>query len=153
MKCWNILKNINWWSKGKHAKCWKCYEWQWWWIHLQCFQPILQRKLNYVIIYNSTNSTTKWSCKTYNFKLSRMCKEYATTIQIKWFFWGKSSSNNYLCQNLFFVMAMDGKTPKKVWIGNKPSLFHSWIFGGDAYVHIPKEKQNKFDFKKWNMHC
>ncbi len=65
-------------------------------------------------------------------------------------FWVKAVTTIYV-KYLFFVMAMDGKTPKKVRIGNKPSLFHLWIFGGDACIHIPKEKQKKIDFK--SMKC
>jgi hypothetical protein len=44
------------------------------------FSTNFAKKWNYDIIYNSTNSTTKWSYKTYKLNLSRMCKEYATTI-------------------------------------------------------------------------
>jgi hypothetical protein len=40
------------------------------------------------------------------------------------FFGVKVVATTIYVKNLFFIMAMDGKTPKKVWIGNKPSLFH-----------------------------
>jgi hypothetical protein len=38
-------------------------------------------------------------------------------------------------------------TPFEVITGTKPNLSHLKVFGSKAYVHIPKEKRNKLDFK------
>ena len=38
-------------------------------------------------------------------------------------------------------------TPFEVITGTKPNLSHLKAFGSKAYVHIPKEKRNKLDFK------
>jgi hypothetical protein len=35
-------------------------------------------------------------------------------------------------------------TPHEAFTGNKPSIVHFQIFRCKAYVHIPKEKQEKF---------
>jgi len=43
--------------------------------------------------------------------------------------------------------ALEDKTPQEVWTGKKPSLSHLRVFGCDAYVHVPKEKQTKLDSK------
>ena len=43
--------------------------------------------------------------------------------------------------------AFEDKTPQEVWTGKKPSLSHLRVFGCDAYVHVPKEKQTKLDSK------
>eukprot|EP00253_Pinus_taeda_P002681 PITA_02681 len=43
--------------------------------------------------------------------------------------------------------ALEDKTPQQVWTGKKPSLSHLRVFGCDAYVHVPKEKQTKLDNK------
>jgi len=43
--------------------------------------------------------------------------------------------------------ALEDKTPQDVCTGNKPSLSHLRVFGCDAYVHVPKEKQTKLDSK------
>ena len=42
---------------------------------------------------------------------------------------------------------LEDKTPQEVWTGKKPSLSHLRVFGCDAYVHVPKEKQTKLDIK------
>eukprot|EP01018_Ginkgo_biloba_P037661 Gb_24335 [translate_table: standard] len=39
------------------------------------------------------------------------------------------------------------KTPHEVWCGKKPSLRHLRVFGCEAYVHVPKEKRTKLDYK------
>ncbi|MCO5574120.1 hypothetical protein L7F22_027899 [Adiantum nelumboides] len=38
-------------------------------------------------------------------------------------------------------------TPYEVYFGQKPSITHLHIFGCDAYAHIPKKDQSKFDAK------
>jgi hypothetical protein len=43
--------------------------------------------------------------------------------------------------------SLDDKTPREVWTGKKPSLTHLRVFGCEAYVHVPKEKNNKLDKK------
>ena len=42
---------------------------------------------------------------------------------------------------------LEDKTPHEVWTGKKSSLLHMWVFGCDAYVHVPKEKITKLDSK------
>jgi hypothetical protein len=39
------------------------------------------------------------------------------------------------------------KNLHEVWTGKKPSLEHLTMFGGDAYVHVPKENRSKLDNK------
>ena len=43
--------------------------------------------------------------------------------------------------------ALEDKNPHEVWTGKKPSLSHLWVFGCDAYVHVPKEKITNLDSK------
>ncbi len=44
--------------------------------------------------------------------------------------------------------ALDGTvTLEEEWTSINPSLSHLRIFGCDAYVHIPKDKRKKLDFK------
>lgn len=48
--------------------------------------------------------------------------------------------------------ALDGiVTLEEEWTSINPSLSHLRIFGCDAYVHIPKDKRKKLDFK--NQKC
>ena len=39
------------------------------------------------------------------------------------------------------------KNPHEVWYGKKPSLRHLRFFSYEAYVHVPKEKRTKLDYK------
>lgn len=43
-------------------------------------------------------------------------------------------------------------TPYEVWTGKKPFLSHLRVFGCEAYVHVPKEKQTKLDPKDEKVH-
>jgi transposase InsO family protein len=45
-------------------------------------------------------------------------------------------------------LALDDKTPHKVWNENRPSLQHIRVFGCDAYVHVPRENRSNMDKKK-----
>jgi hypothetical protein len=40
-----------------------------------------------------------------------------------------------------------GKTPYEAWHGRKPSLKHLRVFGCLAFVHVPKEKRKKLDYR------
>lgn len=43
--------------------------------------------------------------------------------------------------------SLDDKTPQEAWIGKKPYLGHIRVFGCEAYMHVPKEKRTKLDYK------
>jgi hypothetical protein len=40
-----------------------------------------------------------------------------------------------------------GKTPNEAWPGRKPCLKHLRLFGCFAFIHIPKEKRNKLNYR------
>ena len=40
-------------------------------------------------------------------------------------------------------------TPYELMTGNRPDLGHLRVFGSKAYVHIPKQKRDKLDFKSY----
>ena len=40
---------------------------------------------------------------------------------------------------------LDNKTPEEDFSGEKPKVNHMRIFGFLVYIHIPKEKRNKFN--------
>jgi hypothetical protein len=62
-------------------------------------------------------------------------------------FWAEAVSTAYYLANRSPSLALDDKTPHKVWSGKKPSLQHIRVFGCDAYVHVPKENRSKLDKK------
>ena len=43
--------------------------------------------------------------------------------------------------------SLGNKTPHEMWYGKKPSLKHLRVFGCEAYVHVPKDKRTKLDYK------
>lgn len=49
--------------------------------------------------------------------------------------------------NRSLSLMLEDKTLQEVWIGKKPSLSHLRVYGCDAYVHVPKEKQTKLNSK------
>jgi len=42
-------------------------------------------------------------------------------------------------------------TPYEIWMGKKPSLAHTRIFGSEVFVHVPKEQRSKWDKKSKKM--
>jgi len=44
-----------------------------------------------------------------------------------------------------------GSTPYEIWMGKKPSLVHTRIFGSEVFVHVPKEQRSKWDKKSKKM--
>lgn len=60
--------------------------------------------------------------------------------------WGEAvTTANYL-RNRSPVTSKD-KTPWELFTGNQPDVSNLKIFGCKAYVHVPKEKRTKLDFK------
>jgi hypothetical protein len=43
--------------------------------------------------------------------------------------------------------ALSGKIPEELWGGKRINLSYLWVFGCEAYVHIPKHKRRKLDPK------
>eukprot|EP00253_Pinus_taeda_P012956 PITA_12956 len=62
-------------------------------------------------------------------------------------FWAEAVDTACYLVNRLPSSALEDKTPQEVWTGKKPSLSHLRVFGCDAYVHVPKEKQTKLDSK------
>ena len=44
-------------------------------------------------------------------------------------------------QNISPYKYLDGKTPYEAWMGHKPSVSHSRVFGSKAWARIPQEKR------------
>eukprot|EP01018_Ginkgo_biloba_P016508 Gb_19105 [translate_table: standard] len=62
-------------------------------------------------------------------------------------FWVEAVMNIFYLINRSPSSALGDKTPYEVWYGDKPSLIHLRVFGCEAYVHVPKEKRTKLDYK------
>jgi hypothetical protein len=60
-------------------------------------------------------------------------------------FWAEVVGTTCYLVNRSPSLALDDKTPHKVWSGNKPSLQHLRVFGCDAYVHVSKENRSKLN--------
>eukprot|EP00253_Pinus_taeda_P012039 PITA_12039 len=62
-------------------------------------------------------------------------------------FWVEAVDTTCYLVNRAPSSALEDKTPQEVCTGKKPSLSHLRVFGGDAYVHVLKEKRTKLDSK------
>jgi len=50
-------------------------------------------------------------------------------------------------ENRMPTRSVIGETPYKAWHGKRPSMEHLRVFGCLAFVHIPKEKRKKLDYR------
>lgn len=72
------------------------------------------------------------------------CMLADTELHVK--LWGEAvSCANYLRNRS--PVAGKAKTPWELFFGTVPDLSHLRTFGATAYVHVPKEKRTKLDFK------
>ena len=62
-------------------------------------------------------------------------------------FWAEVVMTSCYLINRSPSSALGDKTPHEVCHGKKPSLRHLRVFGCEAYVHVPKEKRTKLDYK------
>ena len=63
-------------------------------------------------------------------------------------FWAEAVMTACYLINQSPSSALGDKTPHEVWCGKKPYLRHLRVFGCEAYVHVPKEKRTKLDYKE-----
>ena len=64
---------------------------------------------------------------------------------ISTYLWVDATSTIVYIQNISLLVLLDEKTPKEVFIGEKPNMPHLRIFGCPVYFHIPKEKRTKME--------
>ncbi len=62
-------------------------------------------------------------------------------------FWAEAVDTTCYLVNKPPSSTLEDKTPQEVWTRKKPSLLYLRLFGCDAYVRVPKEKQTKLDSK------
>jgi hypothetical protein len=62
-------------------------------------------------------------------------------------FWAKVVATTCYLINMSPTLDLVYNTPMDVYMGNNPSLHHLHNFYCEAYAHVPKEKQSKFDNK------
>ena len=55
-------------------------------------------------------------------------------------FWGKALTTLVHVWNQCPTVALDNAIPYELWHGCKPDVFHLWVWGLTAYVHIQKDK-------------
>ncbi len=61
--------------------------------------------------------------------------------------WAEAANCAVYILNRVATKAVEGKTPYEVWRGVKPNVSHIREFGSIVYVHIRKEKRDKFEPK------
>ena len=61
--------------------------------------------------------------------------------------WAQAVSTAVHILNRSPTSSLAGITPFEAYFGRKPDVSYFWVFGCDAYVHIPKVQRGKFDEK------
>jgi hypothetical protein len=61
--------------------------------------------------------------------------------------WVKVVETTRYLVNMSRSSSLVDKTPNELWSGKNPLVAHLKVFGGDAFVHVPKEKRSKLDKK------
>ncbi|MCO5575393.1 hypothetical protein L7F22_029193 [Adiantum nelumboides] len=62
-------------------------------------------------------------------------------------YWAEACNTAVYIQNRSPTHALQDMTPFQAYYGRKPTISHFRVFGCSAFVHIPKEKRQKLDFK------
>jgi hypothetical protein len=62
-------------------------------------------------------------------------------------YWAFAVSVAVYLKNRTPTRTLYSKTPYKAWHGSMPSLKHLRVFGCFAFVHVPKEKRKKLDYR------
>ncbi|MCO5563552.1 hypothetical protein L7F22_017197 [Adiantum nelumboides] len=62
-------------------------------------------------------------------------------------YWAEACNTAVYIQNRSPTHALQYMTPFQAYYGRKPTVSHFRVFGCSAFVHIPKEKRQKLDFK------
>ncbi|MCO5571578.1 hypothetical protein L7F22_025322 [Adiantum nelumboides] len=62
-------------------------------------------------------------------------------------YWAEACNTAVYIQNCSPTHALQDMTPFQAYYGRKPTVSHFRVFGCLAFVHIPKEKRQKLDFK------
>ena len=62
-------------------------------------------------------------------------------------FWAEACNTMVYLINRSPSSQLDFGISEEEWLGNKISYSHIWVFGCEAYVHVPKEKRKKLDPK------
>ena len=62
-------------------------------------------------------------------------------------FWAEAVNTAVYLRNRSPTVSLKQVTPYEHWTGEKPDLSHLKVFGCVAYIHVAKEKRNKFDAK------
>ncbi|MCO5572664.1 hypothetical protein L7F22_026422 [Adiantum nelumboides] len=62
-------------------------------------------------------------------------------------YWAEACNTAVYIRNRSPTHALQDMTPFQAYYGRKPTVSHFRVFGCSAFVHIPKEKRQKLDFK------
>jgi hypothetical protein len=62
-------------------------------------------------------------------------------------YWAFAVSVAIYLKNHTPTRSVVGKSPYEAWHERKPSLKYLSVFGYLAFVHVPKEKRNKLDYR------
>jgi len=105
-----------------------------------CKEYRINREL--IVTYNpEKNGVAEWK----NRSIEESVKEMLHDQYLPKFMWGEATKIVFYIQNRIPHRSLNKKTLEEVFIGKKSFVDHLWTFGFPVYIHIPKEKRNKFD--------
>jgi hypothetical protein len=76
-----------------------------------------------------------------------MCSHDGTSYKDAFQFLGKSHTLCCRILNRINIRTLNEKTLFATWIGTKPFVAHTKVFGSVCYVHVPKDLHGKLDSK------
>ena len=85
--------------------------------------------------------------KRLNRTLVELARSMFLAINLLKCYWAEAVSTAVYLKNHYPTKAVQGKTPYEAWHGEKPRVDHLRVFGCDAYAHVPKDEQGKFNTK------
>jgi hypothetical protein len=90
-----------------------------------------------------SNGVVEWANRTIMDRVRCMLDDAGLSNK----YWAFAVSVVVYLKNRTPMGSIVGKTPYEAWHGRRPLLKHLRVFGCLAFIHVPKEKQKKLDYR------
>jgi hypothetical protein len=80
-----------------------------------------------------------------NISIEETAKALMNDQGLSMYLWGEAAMKTIYVQNRSSHRILKDMTPEESFSGKKPNVEHLRIFGFPVYIHIPKDKRNKFE--------
>lgn len=82
-----------------------------------------------------------------NCTLVERARSMLSSVKLDKCFWVEVVGTDFYLINRSLCKDLIDKTPYEMWLGKKPSVSHLRVFGCEAFVQVPQEKQSKMNPK------